>query len=117
MSSNLFNNSDQNFKTEIDDEEGANVDASDFTDAIYRIYAQDGLSVLVEETLTGGGIVVVSDVDSELNPINVFKTSLQKIDMTMVAGDYTHQFKVINSATQELPPLFQNTVNILDVLD
>ncbi len=117
MSSNLYNNSDQNFKTEIDDEEGANVDASIFTGAIYRIYAQDGLSVLVEETLSGGGIVVVADTDSGGSPINVFKTSLEKIDMTMVAGNYTHQFKVVNSATQELPPLFQNTVNILDVLD
>ena len=121
MSNNLFNNSDQTFKTEITEEDSdpvVIVDASIFTEAVYRIYAQDGLSTLVEKKLSiGTEIVVIVDVDVDGNNINVFKTTLLKTDMTMAAGQYPHQFKVTNSDSLELPPVFENEVTIVEVLD
>ena len=119
MTTNLFNNSDQTFKTQITEEQDSSVtvDASDFTDAIYRIYLSDCTTVLVEKTKAGGGIVVIADTDDAGNPINVFQTTLLKTDMTMDPGQFPHQFKVVNSAALELPPVFENNVTIAKVAD
>jgi len=117
MTTNLFNNSGQTFKTHITEEQDSSVtiDASSFTEAIYRIYLADCTTVLVEKTKTGGGIAVVADVDDEGNPINVFQTTLLKADMTLAAGQYPHQLKVTNSAGLELPPIFESNVTIAKV--
>lgn len=116
MTTNLFNNSGQTFKTQITEEEDSTVtvDASLFTDAIYRIYLSDCTTVLVEKTL-GSGIVVIADFDDEGLPINVFQTTLLKVDMTMDPGQFPHQFKVVNSAGLELPPVFEANVTIAKV--
>ena len=117
MTTNLFNNSGQTFKTQITEEQDptVTVDASSFTEAIYRIYLSDCTTVLVEKTKTGGGIAVIADVDAAGNPINVFQTTLLKADMTMAPGQFPHQFKVTNSAGLELPPVFENNVTIAKV--
>ena len=49
--------------------------------------------------------------------LNVFKTTLTAADMTMAAGQYKHQFVVTNSDSLKLPPVFQNTVTIVEVCD
>jgi len=120
MSNNLFNNSDQTFKTEITEEDSdptVIIDVSIFTEAVYKIFAQDELSVLVTKKLSiGTEIVVIADVDDAGNAINVFKTTLLEADMTMDAGQYPHQFKVTNSDSLELPPVFDNKVTIVKVL-
>jgi hypothetical protein len=119
---NLTNNSGQTFKTRITEAQDPTVtiDASSFTEAKYRIFASDCTTVLVEATLTGGDIAVVSDTDESGATINVFETTLTKaaMDDTIVpAGQYTHQFKVTNSDSLELPPVFQNTVTIVRACD
>ena len=119
---NLFNNSGQVFKTHITEEGDPTVtiDASSFTEALYRIFAADCTTVLVTASLTGGEIIVIADVDSLGNPINVFQTTLTKVmmdDLIVPAGQYTHSFKVTNSAGLELPPVFQNTVSIVRACD
>ena len=121
-SNNLVNNSGQTFKTRIVecDDDTVTIDASNFTEALYRIFAADNTTVLVTASLTGGEIVVVADTDSEGNPINVFQTTLTKVmmdDAIVPAGQYTHSFKVTNSAGLELPPVFQNTVSIVRACD
>ena len=71
-------------------------------------------------TLTGGGIAVEADVDSAGNAINVFRTTLTKAamaDTVVPQGQYTHSFKVTNSAGLELPPVFQNTVTVVRAND
>ena len=96
------------------------LDASSFTEALYRIFAADCTTVLVEEKLSLGEIAVVSDVDSDYGTVNVFETTLPKTDMLdniVPAGQYTHQFKVTNSAGLELPPVFQNTVTVVRACD
>ena len=121
----LTNNSAQTFKTRIDDidEEGnviGVIDATNFTEAKYRIFAGDGQTVLLEATLTGGDIAVETDVDSSGNAINVFRTTLLKnkmLDNILPQGQYTHQFKVTNSSGLELPPVFQNTVTVVRAND
>jgi len=122
--SNLTNNSGQTFKTTIYDKvDGVIVgvlDASSFTEAVYRIFASDCTTALVTETLTLGDIAVVSDIDPDFGTVNVFQTTLPKADMldTIVpASQYTHSFKVTNSAGLELPPAFQNTVTIVRACD
>ena len=125
MANNLTNNSAQTFKTRIDDVDSSGVtvgviDATNFTEAKYRIFASDCATVLVEATLTGGDIVVEPDVDDAGDPINVFRTTLTKaaMDDTIVpAGQYTHQFKVTNTAGLELPPVFQKAVSIVRACD
>lgn len=119
MANNLYNNSDQTFKTQITEEEDPTVtiDASSFTEAVYKIFSQDCSTVLVTKKLSLAEIAVVADVDDAGDPINVFQTTLLKVDMTMVAGQYQHNFKVTNSAGLELPPVFQNTVTIVEVCD
>lgn len=117
-SNNLVNNSGQTFKTRIAecDDETVTIDASNFTEALYRIFAEDNTTVLVTASLSGGEIVVEADVDSDGNPINVFRTTLIKtimLDSIVPAGQYTHSFKVTNSAGLELPPVFENTVTIV----
>lgn len=119
---NLTNNSGQTFKTHITEAQDPTVtiDASSFTEALYRIFAADCTTALVTATLTGGDIAVVADVDSEGNPINVFETTLLKtamLDTIVPAGQYTHSFKVTNSAGLELPPVFQSTVTIVRACD
>ena len=116
--SNLTNNSGQTFKTRITEAEDPTVtiDASSFTEALYRIFAADCTTVLVTASLTGGDIAVEADVDEAGLPINVFRTTLIKasmLDTIVPAGQYTHSFKVTNSAGLELPPVFQNTVTIV----
>ena len=115
---NLTNNSGQTFKTHITEAQdpAVTIDASSFTEALYRIFAADCTTALVTATLTGGDIAVVGDVDSEGNPINVFETTLLKpamLDTIVPAGQYTHSFKVTNSAGLELPPVFENTVTVV----
>ena len=117
-SNNLVNNSGQTFKTRITecDDPLVTIDASNFTEALYRIFAADNTTVLVTASLTGGEIVVEADVDEAGNPINVFRTTLVKsimIDTIIPASQYTHSFKVTNSAGLELPPVFQNTVTVV----
>ena len=119
---NLTNNSGQTFKTHITEAEDPTVtiNAADFTEALYRIFAADCATALVTATLTGGDIVVVADVDDAGNPINVFETTLTKVamdDLIVPAGQYTHSFKVTNSAGLELPPVFQSTVTIVRACD
>ena len=119
---NLTNNSAQSFKTQITEKQDPTVtiDASSFTEAVYRIFALDCTTVLVTATLSGGDIAVVADTDAAGNPINVFLTTLTKVKMldTIVPqGQYTHQFKVTNSASLELPPVFQETVSIVRACD
>lgn len=119
---NLYNNSGQTFKTRVADckDKTVFIDASNFSEALYRIFASDGTTALVSATLTGGEIVVEADVDASGNAINVFRTTLAKaaMDDTIVpAGQYTHSFKVTNSAGLELPPVFQNTVTIVRAND
>jgi len=123
--SNLSNNSAQTFKTRVDDvdENGVVVgvlDASNFTEAIYRIFAPDCTTALVTATKTAGDIVTEADVDDDGNPIIVFRTTLTKVKMmdTIVPeGQYTHSFKVTNTAGLELPPVFQDTVTIVRACD
>ncbi len=119
---NLFNNSGQVFKTHIteENEPTITIDASSFTEALYRIFAQDCTTVLVTASLTGGEIIVIADTDDAGNPINVFQTTLTKAmmdDAIVPQGQYTHSFKVTNSAGLELPPVFQNTVSIVRACD
>jgi len=123
--SNLTNNSAQTFKTRVDDvdENGVVVgviDASNFIEAVYRIFAPDCSTALVTATLTGGDIVTEADVDDEGNPIVVFRTTLIKasmLDTIVPEGQYEHSFKVTNTAGLELPPVFQNTVTIVRACD
>ena len=120
--SNLTNNSGQSFKTHITEKQDPSVTilASNFTEALYRIFASDCTTVLVTASLTGGDIAVVSDVDDAGASINVFETTLTKImmdDLIVPAGQYTHSFKVTNSAGLELPPVFQNTVTVVRACD
>ena len=65
--SDLTNNSAQTFKTPVT-EKGVvpivTLDANDFPEAVYRIFALDCTTVLVTATLTGGDIIVVADVDA-----------------------------------------------------
>lgn len=119
---NLTNNSGQVFKTHITEAQDPTVtiDASSFTEALYRIFAEDCTTVLVTASLTGGEIAVIADVDDEGNPINVFQTTLSKasmLDSIVPASQYTHSFKVTNSAGLELPPVFQNTVTVVRACD
>lgn len=119
---NLTNNSGQTFKTRITecDDPTVTIDASNFSEALYRIFAQDNTTVLVTASLTGGEIVVEPDVDEEGNAINVFRTTLDKpsmLDSIIPQGQYTHQFKVTNSAGLELPPIFQNAVTVVRAND
>tara|TARA_R110002020_G_scaffold123070_1_gene279078 strand:+ start:661 stop:1035 length:375 start_codon:yes stop_codon:yes gene_type:complete len=119
---NLYNNSGQTFKTRITEcnDPTATIDASNFSEALYRIFALDGTTVLVTASLTGGQIAVEADTDEQGNAINVFRTTLSKASMadtTVPAGQYTHSFKVTNGAGLELPPVFQNTVTIIRAND
>lgn len=119
---NLYNNSGQTFKTRITDcdDPTETIDASNFTEAVYRIFAQDQTTVLVEAKLSLSEIVVEGDTDEQGNPINVFRTTLSKakmLDTIIPQGQYTHQFKVTNSAGLELPPVFQNTVSVVRAND
>ena len=119
---NLTNNSGQTFKTRITEcnDPLVTIDASNFTEALYRIFAADDTTVLVTASLTGGKIVVEADVDEAGDAINVFRTTLIKsimLDSIVAAGQYTHSFKVTNSAGLELPPVFQNTVTIVRACD
>jgi len=121
-SNNLTNNSGQTFKTRITEcsDSTATIDASNFSEALYRIFAADCTTVLVTASLTGGEIAVEADTDEEGNAINVFRTTLTKImmaDTIVPASQYTHSFKVTNSAGLELPPVFQNTVTIVRACD
>ncbi len=116
-SNNLVNNSGQTFKTRITEcsDPTETIDASNFTEALYRIFAADNVTVLVTASLSGGEIVVEADTDESGNAINVFRTTLTKsimLDTIVPAGQYTHSFKVTNSAGLELPPVFQNTVTV-----
>ena len=113
----LYNNSGQTFKTRIASctDDTVTVDADDFIEALYRIFASDGTTVLVTASLTGGGVVVEADVDAAGVPINVFRTTLAKsimLDTIVPAGSYTHQFVVTNANSLPLPPIFQETVTI-----
>ena len=115
---NLTNNSGQTFKTRITEcnDPLVTIDASNFTEALYRIFAADNTTVLVTASLTGGEIVVEADVDEAGDAINVFRTTLIKsimLDSIVAAGQYTHSFKVTNSAGLELPPVFESTVTIV----
>jgi hypothetical protein len=119
---NLTNNSGQTFKTHITEAQDPTVtiDASSFTEALYRIFASDCATALVTASLTGGDIAVVSDIDDAGVTINVFETTLTKVmmnDLIVPAGQYTHSFKVTNSAGLELPPVFQNTVTVVRACD
>ncbi len=115
---NLTNNSGQTFKTRITecDDSTATIDASNFSEAVYVIWASDNTTALVTASLTGGEIAVEADTDEEGNAINVFRTTLLKskmLDSIVPAGQYTHSFKVTNSAGLELPSVFQNVVTIV----
>ncbi len=119
---NLTNNSGQTFKTRITecDDPTVTIDASNFSEALYRVFALDCTTVLVTASLTGGEIVVEADTDEAGNAINVFRTTLSKASMadTIVPqGQYMHSFKVTNSAGLELPPVFQSTVSIVRACD
>jgi hypothetical protein len=121
-SNNLTNNSGQTLKTRVTecDDDTVTIDASNFSEALYRIFASDCTTVLVSASLTGGEIVVEADVDESGDAINVFRTTLIKavmLDSILPAGQYTHQFKVTNSAGLELPPVFQNTVTVVRACD
>ncbi len=117
-SNNLTNNSAQTFKTRITEcnDETVTIDASNFTEALYRIFAADNTTALLTASLTGGEIVVEADVDEAGDPINVFRTTLSKasmLDTIIPATQYTHSFKVTNTAGLELPPVFENTVTVV----
>ena len=119
---NLTNNSGQTLKTRVTecDDDTVTIDASNFSEALYRIFASDCTTVLVSASLTGGEIVVEADVDESGDAINVFRTTLIKavmLDSILPSGQYTHQFKVTNSAGLELPPVFQNTVTVVRACD
>lgn len=118
---NLYNNSAQTFKTRITEcsDPTETIDASNFTEALYRIFAADRTTALVTATLSGGEIIVEADVDEAGNPINIFRTTLDKaaMDDTIVPeGQYFHSFKV-TSSVGELPPVFQSTVTIVRAYD
>lgn len=113
----LYNNSGQTFKTRIASctDETVTIDATDFIEALYRIFAGDGTTVLVTASLTGGEIVVEADLDADGVPINIFRTTLAKsimLDTIVPAGTYTHQFVVTNANSLPLPPVFQESVTI-----
>lgn len=117
-SNNLTNNSGQTFKTRITEcsDDTVTIDASNFSEALYRIFAADNTTALVTASLTGGDIVVEADVDEAGAAINVFRTTLTKammLDTIVPQGQYTHQFKVTNSAGLPLPSIFQNTVTVV----
>ena len=119
---NLTNNSGQTFKTRITEcnDSTVTIDASNFSEALYRIFAADCTTVLVTASLTGGEIAVEADVDETGAAINVFRTTLTKaimLDSIVPAGQYTHSFNVTNSAGLELPPVFQNTVTVVRACD
>ena len=125
MTSLLTNNSAQTFKTRIDDvDENGNVvgvlDASNFIEAEYRIFATDGTTVLVTATKTAGDIATEADVDSEGNPIVVFRTTLtfaKMVDTIVPAAQYVHQFEVTNTGGLKLPPVFKRAVSIVRACD
>ena len=125
MASLLTNNSAQTFKTRIDDvdENGVVVgvlDASNFIEAEYRIFDPDGITVLVTATKTAGDIATEADVDSEGNPIVVFRTTLTEakmLDTIVPAAQYIHQFEVTNSGGLKLPPVFKTAVSIVRACD
>ncbi len=125
MASLLTNNSAQTFKTRIDDvdENGVVVgvlDASNFIEAEYRIFDPDGITVLVTATKTAGDIATEADVDSEGNPIVVFRTTLTEakmLDTIVPQGQYIHQFEVTNSGGLKLPPVFKTAVSIVRACD
>ena len=74
---NLTNNSGQTFKTQITEEQDPTVtiDASTFTEALYRIFAADCTTVLVTASLTGGNIsVVVGYKNEKINIGKMLKT-------------------------------------------
>ena len=122
---NLTNNSGQTFKTHITErgDSTVTIPATDFPEALYRIFQDDCTTVLVTASLTGGEIAVVADVDALGNPITVFETTLSKASMldtivpaTDASGNvitYIHSFKVTNAAGLELPPVFQEDVLIV----
>ncbi len=119
---NLTNNSGQTFKTRISecDDFSATIDASNFSEALYRIFALDNTTVLVAASLTGGQIVVEADVDEAGLPINIFRTTLTKVmmaDTIVPAGQYIHSFKVTNISGLELPPVFQEAVAVVRAND
>lgn len=119
---NLYNNSGQAFLTPITEAQDPTVtiDAADFTEAIYRIFASDCTTALVTASLTGGEITLTVKLDNQGVPITVFKTTLSKtqmLDNIVPAGQYTHSFKVTNTDGLELPPVFQNTVTIVRACD
>jgi hypothetical protein len=119
---NLTNNSGQTFKTHITEEGDPTItiEASSFTEALYRIFAADCTTALVTASLSGGEIAVVADVDDEGNPITVFETTLQKaqmLDTIVPASQYTHSFVVTNSDSLPLPPVFQNSVTVVRACD
>jgi len=121
-SNNLSNNSGQTFKTRITEcgDDTVTIDASNFTEAVYRIFAADCTTVLVEAKLSTGDIVVEADTDEAGLPINVFRTTLTSAmtdDSILPAGQYTHSFRVTNTAGLKLPPVFQNTVTVVEVCD
>lgn len=110
MTSNLFNNSDQTFKTTVSDEEGNIIDAAPFLEAVYTIFNADCSAELVVKKLSLTEIVVIVDDGN-----NIFQTTLLEADMTMAAGQYPHSFKVTNSAGLQLPPIFNGNVSIVEV--
>ena len=119
---NQTNNSGQTFNTRITecDDSTATSDAPNLSEALYRRFASDCTTALVTASLTGGEIVVEADVDDAGNPINVSRTTLNKasmLDTIVPANQYTHSFKVTNSAGLELPPIFQNTGTIVRACD
>ena len=104
--SELYQHSDQNFLTTVTSEEtGLEIDAADFSSAEYKIFEQDCTTVLVSKSLGSG--IVVEGTD--------FKTTLDAADMNMLPADYIHQFKVVNTAAQTLPPIFQGPVTVKEV--
>jgi hypothetical protein len=118
MADELFNNSGQAIKTAItksSDSTSYFNAGTDFTAATYIIYDKLCTTKWVEKTLLAGGIAVIADVDAAGNVISVFETTVLAADMNMPAGEYIHQFRVVNNAGLALPPIFETELTIVNV--
>lgn len=101
----LYQNSDNEFRSQIK-KAGVVQAPSGFTACVYSIYSASGSLLLSKDLDTG----ITIDGDD-------FVVKLDDAEMTMAAGkDYIHQMVVYNSTGDKLPPVFQRTIEIKQVL-
>ena len=83
-------------------DEGVAAPTSNFSSATYKIVDRRGVALLTKTLgsgITGNG--------------TVFEVLIGETDITF-AGAYIHQLSVVNLIGDELPPVFQNKITILE---